>query len=680
MMSVRPALALRSISAIRALYRMQPPRRTRLSRPPARFRVRLALALILSLCTLGTDAGPSGPGQYPQHIVPVAGDDAWHGRLRAITFAPVSAEAGHSAPADAWEADALLTGTTSQPPRPPGSRLLWTAREVTSESNVIPAHIPLRSDTLSPHQRQYFSTAPDGTADGMQDARLAYLRGDRHLEGSAGWRARSGLLGAMRGATPRVVGAPQMLFTSGSQLTFARAHQLRTPLVFVGANDGLLHAFELASGAERFAYAPAALLPWLATFPHASAVRRPPVCPRPAAADAELAGQWRTVLACSTGADTAGLFVWDITDPDVAREHGLLWEVDATTLPALGHTPGPAPIVGLAVRPQAGPANTDGRRWFVVSGNGTAAPAGSRETAPDAVARQPVLLLLALDHRHGQPWQAGRDYWQLSTPPGTRGALGVPSIATDVLGQPVAAYAGDSAGTLWRFDLRGALPWDDMDRRATALLHGRTRSGKPLDLTAPPLLLHGTGGTLVLASGTPSADATGDGGTLFAALDDGSTVLNRDALSAASVTATTSGSTVVPGAAQAGGWLLDLPHAGERPATLEAIGHGLVRLVTETADGTSRQYLLHGANGSAPAPDSMTGAIFDARVLAAPILNFAPAGSPHTSTQGTTRLPLQLQSWMPDATAAGGWTGVGAGALSIRTGRLAWRELPMEPP
>jgi len=76
----------------------------------------------------------------------------------------------------------------------------------------------------------------------------------------------------------------------------------------------------------------------------------------------------------------------------------------------------------------------------------------------------------------------------------------------------------------------------------------------------------------------------------------------------------------------------------------------------------------------------MTGAIFDARVLAAPILNFAPAGSPQTSTQGTTRLPLQLQSWMPDATAAGGWTGVGAGALSIRTGRLAWRELPMEPP
>lgn len=638
------------------------------------------LALLLSLGTLGTVSGLSGAGQYPQHVVPAAGDDPWHGRLRAITFAPVSAETGHPAPADAWEADALLSGTASQPPRLPSSRQLWTARETAAAGSTGLAHIPLRSDTLSPQQLQYFATAPDGTADGMQDARLAYVRGDRRLEGSTGWRERSGLLGSMRGATPRVVGAPQMLFASGSQLAFARAHQLRTPLVFVGANDGLLHAFELATRQERFAYAPAALLPWLATFPHTDAIRRPPVCPRPAAADAELAGQWRTVLTCSTGADTAGLFVLDITDPDVARDHGLLWEVDANALPALGHTPGPAAIVGLPVRPQAGPANTDGRRWFVVSGNGTAAPAGSRAADPDAAPRQPSLLLLALDHRHGQPWQAGRDYWQLPTPPGTRGALGAPTIATDVLGQPVAAYAGDSTGTLWRFDLRGPLPWDDIDRRATALLQGRTYSGKPLDLTAPPLLLHGTGGTLVLASGAPSAETNGDGGTLFAALDDGSRALTRDMLAMASVTATASGSTVVPGAAQARGWLLDLPHAGERPATLEAIGHGLVRLITEAADGMSRQYLLHGTNGSPPSAGGMTGAAFDARVLAAPLLNFMPDGPARTSMQGAASLPLQLQSWMPDVTAAGGWNSVVAGALSIRTGRLAWRELPMEPP
>lgn len=650
------------------------------SRSARTYRTSLTLAWCLTLCTLSTSAGLFGAGQYPQHLVPTAGDDPWHGRLRAITFAPVSAEAGHPPPADAWEADALLSGTASRPPRPPGSRLLWTARQTTAEGNVVPAHIPLRSDTLAPHQLQYFSTAPDGTADGMQDARLAYLHGDRRLEGSRGWRVRSGLLGALHGATPRVVGAPQMLFSSGSHLAFARASQLRTPMVFVGGNDGLLHAFELASGQERFAYAPAALLPWLATYPHPDAMRRPPVCPRPAAADAELAGQWRTVLACSTGADTAGLFVLDITDPDVARDHGLVWEVDANALPALGHTPGPAVIVGLPVRPQAGPANIDGRRWFVVSGNGTVAPAGSRAVEPDAAPRQPALLLLALDHRHGQPWQAGRDYWQLPTPSGTRGALGAPAIATDVLGQPVAAYAGDSAGTLWRFDLRGSLPWNDMDRRATALLHGRTRSGKPLDLTAPPLVLHGAGGTLVLASGAPSADTNGDGGTLFAALDNGSTALTRDTLSMASVTATTSGSTVVPGAAQAGGWLLDLPHAGERPATLEAIGHGLVRLITEAADGLSRQYLLHGANGSPPTSDGMTGAAFDARALAAPVLNVMFAGSARASMQGASSLPLQLHAWIPDATAAGGWTGMNAGTLSIRTGRLAWRELPMEPP
>lgn len=640
--------------------------------------------LALSLCTFSAGAGDPPVGQYPQHVVPVAGDDAWHGRLRAISFAPVSGAAGTPAPADAWEADALLSGVPPHAPRVPSSRVLWTARDVAEHIGTGTPHVALRVDSLSHQQLAPFMQAPDGNVDNLHTARIAYLRGSRANEGMPGWRVRRGVLGAMRAATPRVIGAPSLLFLTGRQYAFARAHQLRTPLVIIGANDGMVHAFELASGIERFAYAPSALLPWLATVPHTQARPRSPVCPRPSAADVELEGIWRTVVVCSTGAHTAGVFVLDVTDPDVAHEHGLRWETDSTALPALGHTSGPAAIAGLPVSSQAGPANADGRRWFAIIGNGTAMPSGvpASDSTTEA-GRQPTLLLLALDRRHGQPWQLGRNYWVLPTPPGAQGSLGAPAIATDMFGQPIAAYAGDNRGTLWRFDLRGALPWDDAARRVTPLLIGHSRSGKPLDLTATPLLLHSAHGTLVIATGVPDdgPDNALDGGSLFATLDDGST-RRREDLAAANVSAGVGGSMITPATSQTAGWSIDLPQLGERVEMLEAVGHGQIRMVTTSADGTARQYLLQGLNGKPVAASGVTGSPFDSSDSAMPVMNFYPAGTPQTSVVGTHDTPWQLQGWLPSRSSIspGGWQMTESLPITVRTGRLSWRELPVEAP
>ncbi|WP_172452679.1 PilC/PilY family type IV pilus protein [Chromatium okenii] len=42
--------------------------------------------------------------------------------------------------------------------------------------------------------------------------------------------------------------------------TFLTSNATRTSMIYVGANDGMLHAFDALTGEEKFAYVPNALL------------------------------------------------------------------------------------------------------------------------------------------------------------------------------------------------------------------------------------------------------------------------------------------------------------------------------------------------------------------------------------------------------------------------------------
>lgn len=97
---------------------------------------------------------------------------------------------------------------------------------------------------------------------------------------------------------------------------FRRQHAGRRWTVYIGANDGMLHAFDVRTGSERFAVMPDAALPTVTRniFPGQPAPA--PVCRRPFATDAWTGAQWRSVLACATGAMAPGLFLVDVTNPD----------------------------------------------------------------------------------------------------------------------------------------------------------------------------------------------------------------------------------------------------------------------------------------------------------------------------------------------------------------------------
>lgn len=107
---------------------------------------------------------------------------------------------------------------------------------------------------------------PEGNAaDG--EAILNYLRGDRSNETTATiqrrYRQRDGVLGDIVGSSPRYLGKPAANYADAynpGYSTFVSDNAKRTPLVLVGANDGMLHAFDASEGAnagnELFALIP----------------------------------------------------------------------------------------------------------------------------------------------------------------------------------------------------------------------------------------------------------------------------------------------------------------------------------------------------------------------------------------------------------------------------------------
>ncbi|SET73507.1 type IV pilus assembly protein PilY1 [Marinobacter segnicrescens] len=126
-------------------------------------------------------------------------------------------------------------------------------------------------DGLSELQRNALDTALDGTSDGLGTERIAWLSGDNNAgvnfrerthkaEGSSITRPR--MLGDIIGSNPQYVGKVnyghrRLGGTEGADYAAFRAsddYNERPDVIYVGANDGFLHAFHAKTGEELFAY------------------------------------------------------------------------------------------------------------------------------------------------------------------------------------------------------------------------------------------------------------------------------------------------------------------------------------------------------------------------------------------------------------------------------------------
>jgi len=407
-----------------------------------------------------------------------------------------------------------------------GNRWLWRA------SDRLPAPGARRIFTLRPDGSRV-EFAPESGSAGVSSSQMAelssnpsasaadvinYLRGDRSKERSAippgnlrdrPRGANSNVLGSIINSSPLYVKDDDFaldLLPSGTPgrdtyQAFVRANSGtstvagRTPLIWVGSNAGMFHAFNANTGVEVFAYVPRSIIRNLPELTKPDYAHRYFVDGVPASGDAYIApngigsASWRTVVIGSLGAGGRSVFAIDATDPATLGAGSIMWELDATSLSSssyqyLGHVFGPA----FTARAKNG-------KWVAVFGNG-----------PESDNQRAALFIVDLET--GNPIRIiDTGDGDSSNPNG----LSTPAPAFDANQQLIGVYAGDLRGNLWKFDLSNTDPtsWN-VALGGQPLFQARNLAGQRQPIFARPLLRrHPNGGAMVIF-GTGKLFSPGD--------------------------------------------------------------------------------------------------------------------------------------------------------------------------
>jgi type IV pilus assembly protein PilY1 len=200
----------------------------------------------------------------------------------------------------------------------------------------------------------------------LAEDRVTYLRGSPVV----GMRTRASLLGDIVHSTPVYVSKPNLGWPTGAPFgvtdddyaDFRGEQNNRSPVVYVGANDGMLHAFSGGDGRELFAYIPEFLFSDTAdqglhyltqqAYQHRYYVDLTPVVSDVYTQGAgNTARDWRTVLVGGARTGGKGIFALDITNPSSFSDGNasdlVLWEFSSQDDPRMGYLTEP-PTIGLA--------------------------------------------------------------------------------------------------------------------------------------------------------------------------------------------------------------------------------------------------------------------------------------------------------------------------------------------
>jgi type IV pilus assembly protein PilY1 len=368
----------------------------------------------------------------------------WSGDLLAIELDPND---GSLIDPPDWQAQTIINNQD-----PDTGREIITFDPVTAGDGV-----PFRWADIDVSQQDLLDLNPvTGNDDNQGAARLAYLRGDRSDEDTL-FRPRDFVLGDIVDSTPFLVQAPRFtypctldavtndyLFEPSATQTycdFKASYADRPPVIYVGANDGMLHAVDgrasddaiNAGGDELFAYVPNLLFDKLNELTGTTYTHEFYVNGAPTAVDVlfDSDKDWHTALVGSLGAGGKGYFALDVTDPSKFDEANAadiaLWEYSAASDDDLGFSFGQPAIAKMH----------DGK-WRAILANGY-----------DSVNGDAVLLILDIE--------TGAVVRKITTGSGDasdRNGMSTPA-PVDVDGDFVVdyIYAGDLHGNMWKFDV-----------------------------------------------------------------------------------------------------------------------------------------------------------------------------------------------------------------------------------
>ena len=312
---------------------------------------------------------------------------------------------------------------------------------------------------------------------------LNYLRGDTSLEKRNGgsYRNRSELLGDITDSNPIYVGAPTGPYSDASYSTFVAAQATRPAVIYVGANDGMLHAINTTTGNEQFAYVPNGVFGNLSSLstPLYNQGHKFFVDGSPTAGDALLGdGYWHTLLVGGEGAGGNTMFALDVTAPqNITSESTLaskvLWEFSDSDMGLSYSQPAIARINANPVVDAGSGLTVPG--FAVFFGNGYNSPSG--HAILYAVHPKTGAIIAKIDLCSKVAGACST-----SLPDGLSGV--VAANANGLLGAPVdMIYAGDLQGNLWAINVTSSNPSSWQVRR---LFQATDSSNNPQPITSTP--------------------------------------------------------------------------------------------------------------------------------------------------------------------------------------------------
>ncbi len=351
-----------------------------------------------------------------------------------------------------WDAACGLTGGycvtigSNVPKTRPNDRIILTRHADTG------AGIPFRWSELPSSQKSILKQPYDS----LGGKRLNYLRGARGQEISRGnggiFRNRQSILGDIIFSNPTYVDAPNRFYKASSEFpeassygAFKLAYQTREPIVYVGANDGMLHGFRASDGREVMAYVPEKAFNniWELSKPdyiHQNFVDGPI-----SENDVYYSDAWHSVLVSGLGLGGQSYFALDITDTASFSEANaasiVRWQFSDINDADLGYSFSKSSLVRLA-----------NGRWGVIAGNGinSTEADGNASTTGNAVIFildiEDGSVIKKLDTKVG----SADDPESLNRPNGIIGTS-VADLDGDLIADRI--FAGDLFGNVWAFDI-----------------------------------------------------------------------------------------------------------------------------------------------------------------------------------------------------------------------------------
>jgi type IV pilus assembly protein PilY1 len=368
----------------------------------------------------------------------------WDGELVAQK---IDTATGNLLPTVTWQAQALLDQKVDNLT---DTRTIYTIDNSTS----TPERKTFTWDNLTSAERAFFEDKCIGGSQMSQCSSLTaaerlvansgqrmvnYLRGHKEMEITVPplYRDRDHVLGDIASAKPAYVRNPRRNYGDAGYASFKAAQASRQAMVYVAANDGMLHALNATTGDEVWAYVPRMVYPNLYRLADANYQNnhRYYVDGSPESADVYINGAWRTILVGGLNKGGRGYYALDITDP---LDPEVLWEFcsDGATCGKadsdLGYTYG-NPVI--TKRPSDG-------KWVVVftSGYNNVSPGDGKGYFYIVDAADGTLLD-----------KIGTNVGSTTTPSGLARITGLAQNA-QTNNTATYIYGGDLLGNLWRLD------------------------------------------------------------------------------------------------------------------------------------------------------------------------------------------------------------------------------------